>query len=606
MKRLLLISLLLVIIVPTFSLASVIAPARIRMLDGDVMFRTPESNEWLPAAVNTPLDEGDAIWCPNDARAEIQLSNGSIIRIDESSQLDLIANEEDFTHLHLSNGKAYLKTGKTLAPNSLQIDADDTTILPAARTRLRIDMLPYNQEDVSIFKGSAYVEGNGSRTRVRAGEHIALEEGHNALLSLNPPDSWENWNMDRDRDQARSARSESYLPEELRGYSSELDSNGRWERVPEYGMVWRPTVIVSNDWAPYRTGRWIWKNDDYVWISYESWGWIPYHYGRWAIISGLGWCWVPPERGDVYWGPGYVGWYHTGNHVGWTPLAPGEIFYGRRHYGRSSINVTTTTVTTGNIRYRNGHARNGTTIINRNDFIKGRVITTAPSVNISVSVSAGSPRINPIRETRIPIIKQTPPRVVPPVIKHRDNRELRQKFPRINPVSEPIRRQQHNIQESPKTLPLHSREKQTGLPPTAQSDERKGITPSAGDNSQSRNDRRQNTAPQPPPTAVIQPSQTAPQPGVQVQQNRPAPSSNQPVQNQNAPVETRRNRISTGETAPVVPQRIERQKPEVRPGEIREKKVWKVISRDDAREQSSQEKNKDNEKNRGERKGKEK
>ena len=437
-----------ILIVPSLSTAGFVAPARVKLADGEVLFLTPDTEEWLPVSVNTPLDEGDAIWCPEGSRTEIQLADGTVVRLDGGSQLDLLANEDEFTHLHLASGRLYLRTARGSAGDSLQIDADDTTVLPSARTRLRIEMLPNSREDVAIFKGSAYVEGSGSRTSVRAGEQITLEEGHQDLLTLNPPDSWDNWNLERDRAQSRSARSESYLPEELGSYSSELDANGRWERVPEYGMVWRPTVILSNDWAPYRSGRWIWKGDDYVWISFENWGWVPYHFGRWAVVAGLGWCWIPPARGDVYWGPGYVGWHHTGSHIGWTPLAPGEIFYGRRYYGRHSVNITTTRVNPGTIAYRNRNVRGGLTVIQQNDFLRGRVTTQTRSKtpSVSVSVSIGSPRIQPLRETRMPIVKQTPPRVAPPRIEHRDSRVLRERFPRVTPNAN---RQQRPQQPAP-------------------------------------------------------------------------------------------------------------------------------------------------------------
>jgi hypothetical protein len=453
MKQTVLVILMILFFIPAVVTAGVVSPARVLMVDGEVMFRAPDSEEWLPAAVNTPLDESDSIWAPAGSKTELQLADGSVVRLDGGSQLDMIAVEDGFTHLHLASGRLYLKTSPNAGKNALQIDADDTTVVPDARTRLRIDMLPNSQEDVSIFKGSAYVEGNGSRTKVRAGEHIALEEGHSELLALNPPDSWEQWNSDRDRSQSRTNSAGSNLPDELRPYSGELDTNGSWVRVPEYGMVWRPTVILSNDWAPYRSGRWIWKENDYVWISYESWGWLPYHYGRWAVVSGFGWCWVPPVRGDVYWGPGYVGWYRTGTYVGWTPLAPGETFYGHRPYGRHSVNVTNTPVATTSIRYRNRDARGGFSILLQNDFLKGRAVFQKPSNSaaLSVSVSLGSPRIQPVRETRMPIVKHTPPRVIPPAIQHQSNRDLRTRFPRVAPEPEKQRRPQY--QPQPSTVP---------------------------------------------------------------------------------------------------------------------------------------------------------
>lgn len=476
MKQFILIFLMVIITIPVIALAGVISPARVVLVDGDIMFRSPDSKEWLPASMNTPLDEGDALWAPDGSRAELQLANGTVVRLDSGSQLYLIAVEDGFTHLHLASGKLYLRTSRNSGKNSLQIDADDTTVLPDARTRLRIDMLPNSQEDVAIFKGSAYVEGNGNRTKVRAGEHIALEEGHSELLSLNPPDNWETWNSQRDRNQSQSTNTAATnLPDELQSFSSELESHGRWERVPEYGMVWRPTIILSEEWAPYRSGRWIWKGDDYVWISYEEWGWAPYHYGRWAVVRGFGWCWVPPSRGDIYWGPGYVGWYRSGSHVGWTPLAPGETFYGRRPYGRNSVNIVNTpaSTATATISYRNRDARGGFSILLQNDFLRGRTVFQNPSnaSAVSVSVSLASPRIQPVRETRMPIIKQTPPRVIPPAIQHHDNRELQTRFPRLAPLSEKQGRPQPTVVTAPSPTTPSTVIRGTTPPITRQNDE---------------------------------------------------------------------------------------------------------------------------------------
>jgi hypothetical protein len=565
MFRVILMCVLFVFSIPTLSPAGVIGPARIRLVDGDVMFRTPDASEWLPASVNTPLDEGDAVWCPEGTKAEIQLSDGTLIRMDSDSQLDLLSNEEGFTHLHLANGKLYVRTAQNSAKNSLQIDADDTTVLPEARTRFRIDMLSNSQEDVAIFKGSAYVEGGGNRTKVRAGEHIALEEGHSEILPLNPPDSWESWNVDRDRSQSSSAKADSYLPDELRNHTYELNSYGTWVRVPEYGMVWRPNVNTSGDWAPYRSGRWIWRGNDYVWISYESWGWVPYHYGRWAVASGFGWFWVPPIRGDVYWGPGYVGWYRTGSYIGWTPLAPGELFYGYGHYGRHSVNITNTNVNTSTIAYRNRTFNGGLTVLPHNDFLKGRTTPYQPPVNtsVSVSVSVGSPRIQPQRETRMPIIKQTPPRVAPPKLEYKDNRDLRQRFQRVIPPADPQKRYQQPATATP-TTPIANIQ-------TAPVLEKKTVYPAA--------------VPQATPrSSFTQPQRIEPQP--RAAGPMPTPQVNAP---QLSVPQTVRPQATTPHTS--APQRVEHQpRPEPTVRDQKQKKVWKVTSPEESKEKDSKEK----------------
>jgi hypothetical protein len=559
MKKTICIILTLLFLAPALSQAGIIGPASIRFMDGDIMFRTPDDDEWLPASINTPLDEGDAVWCPENSRAEIQLPDGSIVRIDGGSQLNLLANEDGFTHLHLASGKLYLKTSQASGKNSIQIDADNTTILPSARTRLRIDMLPNRQEDVAIFKGTAYVEGNGSRTRVRAGEHIALEEGHSDLLPLNPADNWEFWNMERDRAQSRTARPESYLPDELRTYSADLDTNGNWVRVPEYGMVWRPAVVISDDWAPYRSGRWIWKGDDYVWISFESWGWVPYHFGRWAVVGGFGWCWVPPARGDVYWGPGYVGWYSTGSHVGWTPLAPGEIFYGRRHYGRHSAIITQVNINPTTVVYRNRHNPGGLTVIEQNDFLRGRVVRQQPSRNasITVAVSVGSPQVRPLRETRMPVIRETPIRVAPPRIEHRDNRELRDRFPRV--VQEPAT-QRRRQQPAPVTTSAPPVVPSAQTPPVR---EKRTVYPVMP--------REDKTVPGARPQDA--------QPNREENRQRPSRPQSVPVQQTPATPSQRTEQPRRENSQPVItPRETPSQREERAPDEMRPRRVWQVTT----------------------------
>ena len=641
MKRIICMCLFVVFVLPTWSLAAAIGPARVSYVDGDVLFHSPDADEWLPATINTPLDEGDAVWCPDDSRVEIQLPDGTMVRLDGGSQLDLLANEDGFMHLHLASGHLYLKTAQTTGDNALQIDADDTTVLPSARSRLRIDMLPNSLEDVAITKGSAYVEGNGNRTRVRAGEQILLEEGHSETLPLNPADNWEIWNVDRDREQSRSARADSYLPDELRGNAAELNANGTWVSVPEYGTVWRPTVVVSADWAPYRDGRWIWRGDDYVWLSFEAWGWAPYHYGRWAVVSGFGWCWVPPVRGDVYWGPGYVGWYRTGSHVGWTPLAPGEVFYGRRNYGRHSVNITKVNINTSTVVYRNRTKPGGLTVLPQNDFLRGRPATALPSrkSSVFVSVSVGSPRIKPLRETRMPIVKQTPPRVAPPRIEHRDSRELRERFPRAAPVQAAEKRRQQappsvSVPAAPSGRTPQVREKKTSFPVVAPAERTPDKDKLPSQTKPPRRDERQPAQPARPvqpaqPTVPVsqpqqpdrqqgndrrqgdRPQQAVPRPVTPVTQSPPpvsvsAPQRTEqprrattPADSQNGPAAapSRGNGRPGTASAPAktppqagTPARVEQPRRESAPKEMQQRKVWKVTTPESAIENDSREK----------------
>ncbi len=421
-------------LIPALSWASLNGSARISLIEGDALIRTQDSEEWLPASINTPLNEGDSIWSPAGSRVEIQLQNGSLIRLDRESALDILALDEAFMQFHVGMGHAYVGTG-AMHDKSLQIEVDGASVKVYDRVRLRIDFSPDGDTDVSVIKGLAYVESDGRSTRVRSGEMLSMEEGSAEISPIEPPDEWERWNVERDRRFFARRSGYGYLPAELAAYGSDLDDNGKWTYVQEYGNVWRPTVIVAQDWSPYTVGRWVWMSGDYVWISYERWGWAPYHYGRWISLPALGWCWVPPVRGEVYWGPGYVGWVSTPQYIGWVPLAPGEVYYGRGYYGRNSVNITQVNVrniTVNNAAYRNIHISNAVKVVNRSSFVTGSITYVKPRENIfsNRNVQFGRPDIKPERQAMMPVIKTvSQSKLPPPAIRTVHVRELRERHP---------------------------------------------------------------------------------------------------------------------------------------------------------------------------------
>lgn len=148
-----------------------------------------------------------------------------------------------------------------------------------------------------------------------------------------PGDEWDKWSADRDQliQNSDSARhTNSYYTG-----TSDLDANGNWQNVPDYGDVWTPNV--PPDWAPYRDGNWLWEPYyGWTWVGYEPWGWAPYHYGRWFRWNAR-WSWWP---GPVYagyrplWAPAYVSFFGFGGRIGvgfgsigWFPIGPCDPFF---------------------------------------------------------------------------------------------------------------------------------------------------------------------------------------------------------------------------------------------------------------------------------------
>lgn len=407
----------LLLAVPAMSWSAELGLVRLSLVNGDVQVQPGDDEEWVPAAVNMPLAEGDRIWVPDGARAEVQIRRGVYLRLDARSALDIVELGGESYQFHLAEGRAYINNRKG-GIDHIQVDTPHVSAGIFDNSLVMVDAPYGDTTDVSVIRGYALVETARGRTRVAAGNALRLTDGNGAEMApIAPPDAWEDWNRNRDRRLADAAESLRYIPDELDDYAYDLDDHGRWHYLREYGYVWVPRVSLSASWSPYRQGRWAWVRGSYVWISYEPWGWVPYHYGRWAYAARLGWCWVPPTRGAAWWGPGYVGWVHTPTTVAWVPLAPGEVYYGYGNYGSLSVNITNVTVPRTVVRnYRNVHVHNAVTVVHRDTFMSGKKQRVAVRQNpfTAGDASVGPPRFRPERETRRPVIKVIPAERRPP------------------------------------------------------------------------------------------------------------------------------------------------------------------------------------------------
>ena len=435
LKYMLVISILLLL--PAYSYPSTLGSIRLSLIDGDVQIRTEDTEDWVPASINIPIKDGDRIWVPEGGKTELQLRDGTLLRLDEYTALEILTIEKDSYQFYLTEGRSYANF-RGLEGTFLQIDTPISSIRAYDRAHFRVDVTPDGYTDIFVYSGYVNAENRDGSTRVDAGKTLSLREGTYAELSpLGPPDDWERWNRERDRKYAERRPPSRYLPDELQAYSSDFEGNGRWVHVREYGYVWTPTVVVSVGWAPYRVGRWVWMGGDYVWVSYEPWGWVPYHYGRWAFAASIGWCWVPPVRGAVFWGPGFVGWVRTPTYVSWVPLAPGEIYYGHGYYGPHSVNIAQVNITHIDVHkvvYKNVHVRNGVTVIHHDTFVKGKHVDFKVKENpfLKEKISIGRPDIKPERATVMPVVKEIPPTRRPPeLIREIKVRELKEKRPLV-------------------------------------------------------------------------------------------------------------------------------------------------------------------------------
>jgi hypothetical protein len=433
----LLILLSVLFLVPATSHSENLGDLRISLIEGDVQIRTEDTGDWVPASINMPMLEGDRLWVPGGGKMELQPSDGTYLRLDQNSALEILTLEKDSFQFYLDEGHAYVNF-RGMKGSLLQMDTPVSSTRAYDHSIFRLDANPEGFSRISVFKGSVDVESRSGKTTVKAGYALILKDETYAELSpLGPPDDWERWNMERDRRLAERRPPPSYLPDELYAYSSDFDTYGRWIYASGYGYVWAPRVLASVGWAPYRIGRWVWIRGDYVWISYEPWGWVPYHYGRWVFSASFGWCWVPPVRSAVFWGPGFVAWVRTPTYVAWVPLGPGETYYGRRYYGPHSVNITNINITKIQVNrtaYRNIRVHNAVTVVHHDTFLKGKQVDTKVGENpfLKEKISVVGPDMKHERNTAMPVIKEVPKAKRPPeAITQIRVKEIKEKRPFI-------------------------------------------------------------------------------------------------------------------------------------------------------------------------------
>lgn len=394
----------------------------VRYIEGSVNLSESGSPQSMEAVVNTPLIEGDTVATGPGGRTELFLKDGSMARIGKNSVMKVLAMDDKGVQFKLEQGSAYIVSqGSREVPIFLgtPLVALDIT----SPSTVGVDAYSNGINEISVLKGSIFASQGPDRMLVRQGERLILRaDGSMPVVArLRAPDDWLRWNTGRDTAAvagAGTSESYTYLPEELRAYSSDLDTNGQWIYNPEYNYVWVPTVIMVGTWSPYRHGRWAWIRGSYVWVGYEPWGWVPYHYGRWVHDRRAGWCWVPPKHRDVRWEPAHVAWVNSSRHIGWVPLAPGERYDRRSAPVIQQTNVYNTTYKNVTVErsYRNASVVNSMVTVERDRMLRQKtppVAAPKPGPAMFKKVSLPS-TVTPARTQSGLTGRQNPGRSVPP------------------------------------------------------------------------------------------------------------------------------------------------------------------------------------------------
>ncbi|HUH61725.1 MAG TPA: FecR family protein [Terracidiphilus sp.] len=293
---------------------------RLSSIDGHVQVSQGGQILADPAVINTPLMEGSQVVTLDDGRAEIQFEEGSVARITPNSSVTLSVLRPDDgvggTQIAMDGGLGYFELQAGSGSGHFQIRFGDATVTSSGFTVLRVD-LDNAPGELAVFSGNAHLERGGAiSVDLHGGESVALNATDPSQFNLAEtiePDSWDQWNSDRDQalnaeEASRTPATQSF-PSNANPAWSDLDANGNWYDVPDQGYVWSPYDASNPGWDPYGNGYWMYNPAfGYEWISGDSWGYLPFSCGTWNFYSGFGWGWAPGMGACTPWwgGPTYV------------------------------------------------------------------------------------------------------------------------------------------------------------------------------------------------------------------------------------------------------------------------------------------------------------
>ncbi|MEJ2254013.1 MAG: FecR domain-containing protein, partial [Nitrospirota bacterium] len=368
--------------------AQELGAVRVTLAEGPVELYSEGLGEWVPVERNMPLTEGDSIWVGEDGRAEVHFAGGTWARLAGGTSLAIGEADGSRVLLSLEAGRLYVRDRGRL--DEVVVETPSTRVVARGGAALALEV--DGATTVSVLKAAARVEAGQRWRRLGAGESLTVhEDGFMEQAALDTEGAWLAWNLHRDDLIGSSSASARYLPEDLREYGHDLDDNGRWVYVRDYGYVWTPAVSLTIGWAPYREGRWLWIGGQYVWISYEPWGWVPYHYGRWLSLRGVGWCWVPPHRRAPLWRPALVAWVYTPSYAAWVPLGPRDAYDWPGGLSYLDVAISTSHLS---LRLQNIRVAGSVTVVKKGAFLGGKLVhlKRAPNPFLRGGAFVGPPR----------------------------------------------------------------------------------------------------------------------------------------------------------------------------------------------------------------------
>jgi hypothetical protein len=295
----------LLFLAPLLRADNYIRSVRVSWVEGDVQVLKPGDAEAQPAIPNMPVIEGMAFTTANDGVLELELEDGSTVRLAPDSALripELVTSDGGARRstFEAQRGTVYVDF-KHHGDDELYFRFPGHDIRLSRSVRLRAEVAA-TEAQIAVFSGEFEVRGPDDSVKVKKEETISLGLGDDPTFVLAKsidPAPYDDWNhkLDQVQEQYASTSSNGNFWSNLfgSGYSGgNLNSYGQTFYLPAYGQVWQPYNLSG---PPCSTGYWSWYPGwGWTFISASPWGWGPCNYGTWNYAPVQGWVWCPPRH----------------------------------------------------------------------------------------------------------------------------------------------------------------------------------------------------------------------------------------------------------------------------------------------------------------------
>jgi FecR protein len=257
------------------------------------------TGQFEKAIINLPITQGMKLRTGNDGRAEVELEDGSTLRLvpDTSVQFPELSLRDSGTKVSVVEVRKGTAYAESVAGRDAELTLEfghEKAILPrGSHVRLGVDE---RGATLAVFKGDLNVDTTSGEIALKKNQSANFDFAANDNFTLakkiqqEPEDDW-----DKEQDQYH----QQYAGKSYNNYSpyaygsSDLAYYGNFSSYPGYGMLWQP-YFVGTGWDPFMDGAWAFSPGfGFGWVSAYPWGWTPYHYGTWLFLPGVGWAWQP-------------------------------------------------------------------------------------------------------------------------------------------------------------------------------------------------------------------------------------------------------------------------------------------------------------------------